>query len=107
MEFEGSRKMDNKQKIRYMILKEINDENFKFLDEEKFLELDLGVTWDAFVDQVRFLDREGYITKPLYGDDSIYSLTSEITEKGENYLNENSTLSKLYKGLKEFRSWLI
>ena len=99
--------MDSKQKIRYMILKEIKEENFKFLSEDRFLELNLGITWDAFVDQVRFLDREGYITKPLYGDDTLYSLTSEITEKGENYLTENSTLSKFYKGLKEFKSWLL
>ena len=91
----------DKKKLRYAILKKMdakeNNVNADFF----------GVTEDEFFENVTFLSREGYITKPMYASDIVYSMSfSKITEKGENYLEENSTLNKGYKIAKEIRDWI-
>lgn len=92
----------DKNKLRYAILKEIDQGN-KALTEKDF-----GVSEDEFDEAVRFLDREGYLKGFLYGDDRplLHNGTAYLTERGEKYLSENSALSKTYKGLKEIRNWL-
>lgn len=91
----------DKRKIRYAILKELDKGNTN-LTEETF-----GVSSDEFLDQVTFLEREGYITKPMYASNIVYSMSMvKITEKGENYLEDNSALAKTYKVAKEIKSWL-
>lgn len=91
----------NKKKLRYAILKEIDSKNFH-LTEDKF-----DVEQELFDDQIRFLDREGYIINIFYCDDRpVIDDEIELTEKGENFLEENSTWSKLYKGLKEIKDWI-
>lgn len=91
----------DKKKLRYAILKEIDKDN-KILSNENF-----GVSYKDFYNQVVFLDREGYITKPIYGSNKIFSFaTCVITEKGEDYLESNSTLSKSYAVAKEIRDWI-
>lgn len=91
----------NKKKMRYAILKELDKGNAN-LTEETF-----GVSSDEFFDQVTFLDREGFISKPMYASDIVYSMSMvKITEKGENYLQNNSALAKTYKAAKEIKSWM-
>lgn len=92
----------NKKKLRYAIAKEIDKGN------AALSESDFGVTEDEFDEAVRFLLREGYLTNIPRGDNRpiMFEGSADLTEKGEDYLSENSTLSKGYKGLKEIRDWL-
>ncbi len=91
----------NNKKLRYAILKEIRDKNFP-LTEEK-----LGIDADIFDENIRFLGREHYILNVYYTDNrpKVQKLVT-LTEKGENYLEENSAVAKTYKGLKELRDWI-
>lgn len=92
----------DKKKLRYAILKEIDSKNFP-VTEDKF-----GVDEDSFDNQIRFLHREKYITNIYYSDDrpEMDNCYIELTEKGEKFLEENSTWSKLYKGMKEIKDWI-
>jgi len=91
----------DKKKLRYAILKELDKEN-KNIDENYF-----GVSEDDYFEQVAFLSREDYITKPLFASNKVYSLhTVVLTEKGEDYLDENSEWSKFYSAAKEIRDWI-
>ncbi|AIF42146.1 YjcQ family protein [Virgibacillus sp. SK37] len=92
----------NKNKLRYAILKEIDSDN-KALTEEDF-----AVTADQFDDAIRFLSRENYLMGVFYADDRpwLFEGTAYLTEDGENYLKENSSFTKTYRGLKEIRDWL-
>lgn len=94
------KKMD-KKKLRYAILKELDKDN-KDIDENFF-----GVTESEYFDQIAFLSRENYITKPLFASNKVHSLhTVVLTEKGENYLEENNGWSKFYNTAKEIRAWI-
>lgn len=91
----------NKKKLRYAILKELEKGN-ENISEETFC-----VEGNEFYEQVRFLDREKYITTPMYGDDIVHVMSFVLlTEKGENYLEENSNLAKAYSIAKELRDWI-
>lgn len=91
----------DKKKLRYAILKRM-DSNENNVTADFF-----GVTEQEFLENVSFLDREGYITKPMYASNIVHGMgLSRITEKGENYLEENSKLSKGYKLAKELRDWI-
>lgn len=92
----------NKRKLRYAILKEIDKGN-KVLTEDDF-----KVTADQFDDAVRFINRENYLKGIFYADNRpwLFEGTAYLTESGEDYLEENSSLTKTYRGLKEIRDWL-
>ncbi|WP_170923021.1 hypothetical protein A5821_002175 [Enterococcus sp. 7F3_DIV0205] len=91
----------DKKKLRYAILKKLD------VNEDNVTADYFGITGKEFFENVIFLDREGYITKPMYGSNMVYGMgLSRITEKGENYLEENSKLSKGYKVAKEIRDWI-
>ncbi|MCM3257030.1 hypothetical protein M3664_04445 [Paenibacillus lautus] len=79
----------NQAKIRYIILSETRKgELFKDIDEKRLKKLNLGFDWKQFEEQVAFLVRNGYITKPLYAGDTIYYYNSVLTEKGEKYIDK-------------------
>src|SRR5699024_185276 len=92
----------NKEKLRYAILKEIYKGN------NKLSENDFSITEEQFDEAIRFLHREKYLSGIFYADDRpwLFEGTVYLTEKGEKYLKENKSFSKLYKGLKEVREWL-
>ncbi|MBM4763477.1 YjcQ family protein [Bacillus sp. B15-48] len=92
----------NKDKLRYAILKEIDNGN-KALTEDDF-----AVTADQFDDAVRFLNRENYLKGFFYADDrpQLFEGTAYLTEDGETYLEKNSSFAKTYRGIKEIRDWL-
>lgn len=97
----------NKEKIRYVILKETEkDTLFNNVDKSNFEQLDLGFSWEQLEEQVNFLVRERYLTKPFYADDTIYYYNSKLTEKGEEYLNDNKLHVKAYKFAKEIKEWI-
>lgn len=90
----------DKKKLRYAILK-ILDENknpFNELQNDEISESDI-------LEQGRFLSREDYIDGNLYADNTIY-MWGHLTEKGEDYLDENSKFAKAYSVAKEIRDWI-
>lgn len=92
----------DKSKLRYAILKQIDDGNADTKMYEVF-----EVSHEEWFKQIGFLDREGYITQPMYGDNSVYSFAfTELTEKGEKYLHDNSKWVKAYGLAKEVRDWI-
>ncbi|AQQ55554.1 YjcQ family protein [Planococcus lenghuensis] len=90
----------NKKKLRYAILKEIEQGN-NGLTEEK-----LKIRQNEFDETIRFLDRENYLIGITYADDRPIISRVVLTEKGEAYLEQNSALGRAYKGLKEIRDWI-
>lgn len=96
----------NRKKIIYSILKEIEQGN-----EPKMEDYDLDLeAWGGIAEMIR---DEGYarrvkVQRAGIGNKIIYAWYSpnDITEKGLNFLEENSALAKTYKGLKEIRDWL-
>lgn len=97
----------NRDKIRFVILKETDKgELFKSVSEENFDSLEIGFKWTEFVEQVNFLVREGYLTKPLYANNTIYYYNSTLTEKGEQYLERNKWYKKAYQTVKEIKDWI-
>ncbi|SIT91619.1 YjcQ family protein [Edaphobacillus lindanitolerans] len=93
--------MDTK-KLRYAILREVDSGN------SALTEKDFDVAEDDFDEAIRHLDREGYLVGIFYADDrpQLFEGTARVTERGEEYLEENKSWKKLYKGLKEIRDWL-
>ncbi|BBI32668.1 YjcQ family protein [Cohnella abietis] len=83
-------------------MKEISNGNTPLSEEE------LSVDGKEFDDAVNFLVREKYLIGVEHYDDrpQLHKIGPELTEKGEKYLEENSTFSKTYRGLKEIRDWL-
>lgn len=76
--------MDREQ-IRLAILRDIDDGS-----RDTKLYSRLGISHDLWFEQVGYLVREGYMTSPVFGDDTVYSFVStELTEKGERLLADN------------------
>lgn len=92
----------NKKRLRYAILKEVDEGNTKLKSE------DFKIDDETFYENINFLVRENYLSGIPYGSNIPMTFigTAYLTEKGENYLKENSALSKLYKGLKEIVSFI-
>lgn len=91
----------DKKKLRYAILKKIDN------GESGFRENDFGVSDEEFSNQIFFLKDEGYIKGGVKGSNVVYTTAGMwITEKGEDYLESNSTLSKSYTLAKEIRDWI-
>lgn len=94
-----------KLKIVYSILKEFSEGNMNINHENYDIE------YGEFITILEFMQNEELIrgasfahtkTEPTIGwwDDA------EVTMKGLEYLNNNSTLAKGYKTIKEIRDWL-
>lgn len=92
----------NKEKLRYAILKEVSNGNTELTEAE------LQVTAEDFDEAVNYLVREGLLKGVQYNDNRphLYAIGPVLSGLGESYLKENSSWSKLYKGLKEIRDWL-
>lgn len=92
----------NKKKLRYAILKSLDDGSISLEDYKKY-EIELK-TWE---EQIDFLHQEAYISKPMYADNHIYIIDNlRLLEKGEEFLKENSALVKGYNLAKELRDWI-
>lgn len=86
----------SKRKLIYSILKEIDKGNNPSKE-------DYGMTFDEFFDIALFLKKEGLIRKEMIAKDLIDFSFAQVTLSGMKYLDENSSLAKTYKGLKEVR----
>ncbi|HFQ6533931.1 YjcQ family protein [Clostridioides difficile] len=94
-----------KLKIIYSVLKELSEGN-RAIDEKIY-----GIEFIEFIDILGFLQNEGLIrnfktTKYINGTQIGWWDKAEVTMKGIQYLEENSTLAKNYKKIKEVRDWL-
>lgn len=75
------------EELRVKILKATANEELKNVDRENYNPDVFSATWDEFVEEVLFLSRESYITKPLYGDDTLISYYGvKVTASGESYV---------------------
>lgn len=99
----GAMKM-NRKKLIYSILKELEQGNEP---KQKDYELDLE-QWGEIAELIR---DEGY-AKGIgvqYADATVYYVSfdsAKIAMKGIEFLEENSALSKTYRGIKEVIGWL-
>ncbi|GKQ42965.1 hypothetical protein RD055328_08880 [Companilactobacillus sp. RD055328] len=99
----------NKNKIRYAILKiiEANSETSDFSERLEILDQEVSFTREELVTQLNYLQREGFLTGLIHGDDTVMSTrVAEITSQGEQYLRDNSTLNKLFKTAKTTKDFL-
>ncbi|MDB0439345.1 head protein [Clostridioides difficile] len=92
-------------KIIYSVLRELSEGN-RAIDEKIY-----GIEFIEFIDILGFLQNEGLIrnfktTKYINGTQIGWWDKAEVTMKGIQYLEENSTLAKNYKKIKEVRDWL-
>ena len=81
--------------------------------ENKPKDSDYEISKDEFGDLIEIIDNEDLIkgASVLRGGivnhvQAVLLQSAKITMKGLDYLEENSTLSKTYRGLKEIKSWL-
>ncbi|MBO2943562.1 hypothetical protein JJQ72_06170 [Paenibacillus sp. F411] len=90
----------NRKKIIYSILKEVQAGNEPKAD-------DFGVTQGEFADIAQIIKDEGLLSNvAIAGGRIVWLNASKITMAGLEYLEENSPLSKTYRGLKEVREWI-
>ncbi|WP_391116877.1 YjcQ family protein [Psychrobacillus sp. L3] len=94
----------SRKKLMYSILKELEQGN-----EPKQSDYELnGEQWGEIAVLIR---DEGYAKNIMvqYANNTVYNVgfhSAKITMKGIEFLEENSALSKTYKGIKEIRDWL-
>ncbi|MEF7566392.1 YjcQ family protein [Bacillus infantis] len=92
--------MDRK-KIMYSILKEIEK------GEQEPKASDFEIEDKKFYEICKILKDGEYLNNVALGAAYLVWLNSAtLTEKGYDFLDENSPLSRTYKGLKEVRDWL-
>jgi hypothetical protein len=96
----------NRKKLIYSILKELETGQ-----EPKQSDYDLDLdSWGELAELIRDeeLAKNVVIQRGGMGNKVVYAWYSsaKITLKGLDFLEENSVLSKTYKGLKEVREWI-
>lgn len=94
----------NKLKVMLSFMREINDGNIPNAS-------DYGLANHEYWDIIDACQNEGLIKGVSFSRGGKGILTCfpqnvKLTVKGMEYLNENSTVMKTYKGLKELRDWL-
>lgn len=95
----------DKRKIIYSILTEINKGEVEPKAE------DYGLDTEEFGNIVEMIQDEKLIKGAVFSHAKgkiliTFLNTAKVTMKGMDYLEENSTWGKTYKGLKEIREWL-
>ncbi|WP_157685614.1 YjcQ family protein [Paenibacillus donghaensis] len=67
---------------------------------------DLGLTREEFVQVAKIIKQEGYIDNVGIAATIVFLNNCNVTMKGHEFLESNSTWAKAYQGLKEIRDWL-
>lgn len=96
----------NQLKVVISLLREFTDGNIPTtedyeIERETYWDIIDAMQDDGLIKGVNF-SRGGQGNKILVA----FLENVKVTIKGMEYLNENSTLAKTYKGLKEIREWL-
>lgn len=92
-------------------LKECRD-NVEQINPDQIKKIADSVGSDKFVSVLSDLEKKGYVDKKTFKIDPQDFLTinilkdSPITDQGLQFLSENSSMTKLYKALKEVKFWL-
>ncbi|KJY56140.1 hypothetical protein JF76_07480 [Lactobacillus kullabergensis] len=92
-------------------LKECRD-NVEQINPDQIKKIADSVGSDKFVSVLSDLEKRGYVDKKTFEIDPQGFLTinilkdSPITDQGLQFLSENSSMTKLYKALKEVKFWL-
>lgn len=92
-------------------LKECRD-NVEQINPDQIKKIADSVGSDKFVSVLSDLEKRGYVDKKTFEIDPHGFLTinilkdSPITDQGLQFLSENSSMTKLYKALKEVKFWL-
>lgn len=94
-----SREIDRK-KLRYSILKELNEGN------KKINHTTYGLTVFEFNLFIKDIQDEGLIKGALITKDGAALSFARITISGEDYLSANSKWAKGYNAVKELRDWI-
>ncbi|PLT29825.1 YjcQ family protein [Peribacillus deserti] len=94
----------NRKKLIYSILKEIDQGN-----EPK--QSDYEINFEQWVEIILLIRDEGYAKNisVLFADNEVYFISissAKVTMKGIDYLEQNNTFARTYKGLKEIRQWI-
>lgn len=96
----------NKLKIMLSFMKEVNNGNMPTAS-------DYGITDSEFYDIIDACQNGGFITGAAFvrgGKGNkirlCYTEGIKLTVKGLEYLQENSTIMRTYRGLQEIRDWL-
>lgn len=96
----------DKKKLMLSFMRELNDGNVPTY-------LDYNVDKKTFYDVIEACQDEGLIKDARIKKNNsskeiliVILDNAKLTVKGVEYLKENSTLMKTYKGLKEIREWL-
>lgn len=94
----------NRNKLRLSILKELMNGN-------EIQANDYGITEQQFASLIKSMQLDNIISGVkiktyINGSLNINFENIIVTLKGEEYMKQNSTLMKTYKGLKEVRDWL-
>jgi len=97
----------NKKKIIYSVLREIE----KGENVPKFSDLDLSlIEFRDLIDLIQDDDLIKGASLPKSGQKNparmVLLNTAEITLKGLNYLEQNSSFAETYPGLEELKPWL-
>ncbi|WP_312681906.1 YjcQ family protein [Lactococcus taiwanensis] len=90
----------DKKKIRYVILETLDEKKDPLivLKSEEIPEREI-------IEQGELLESEGYIIGNQHADNTI-QMWGRLTEKGEQFLEDNKIWKRAYKGLKELRDWI-
>ena len=96
----------NRLKVMLSFMREINDGN---IPDAKDYEIDNHEFWEIIdAAQDEGLIKGARFTTGGQGNKILMCFTDgmKLTVKGMEYLDENSTAMRAYKGLKELREWL-
>lgn len=99
------------EKIIYSILRELKDNEDRLISGETLIiprPTDYNITKEVYGKIILKLENEKLIRANYSRSSGLPSIihTMDITNEGEKYLQENSMLGKLYKGLKEIASFV-
>lgn len=98
-------------KIIYSILKELDNNEDRLIKGEEIIlprANDYNISNEVYGKIIKKLEDEELITASYSRAKGLPSLifSMDITNDGKKYLKENSVLGKLYRGLKEIKSFL-
>lgn len=99
---------DRKERIRYALLKIIEENTDRSFDDKSEISVEaMGVSEDKGKAAIAFLLRNKYIVGGSTGSNKLYTTKFIIiTEKGEQYLKDNSPIAKGYRVLKEIKDFI-
>lgn len=103
--------MTKLDKIKYSFLKELEENENRIVEGKEIViptRENYNLNDEAYGNLILYLENEGYITAQYARakDIPVIVISANITESGKEYLKSNSTLGKLYKGIKDIKDFI-